>query len=248
MSESGSISLEESAVLMPTRCLAPTAALVLRTLALRCRAGVSESLEMTITSSAVADPAGRAVMWSGFIWARKRGLAGEGDGALAPEASGDRLPGETCFGDLRGDFLRRARVPLGEDGDEDGMDTVECLRVRVGMDIGKGRNVGTALEMEEPSVPSSTAGCVFTKTLGPAGAEATRKGSASSRRVEPESEIEVVDVEDFLVRGRLPSALTSTFLTTVDASSLSPASARRTFDDLAFLALDVAGAFLTAGR
>jgi len=151
--------------------------------------GVSESLKMTITSSAVMDPVGCPIIQSGFIWAWKRGLTGEGDdGAVPPEAirgAGDLLLEETCLCDLRGDFLRHARAPSREDEDEVVMDVAECVRVHGGMDIGKGCNIGTAPETEGPSIPSVleslTSGRPLAKTLGSAGSKEARNGSVSSR-------------------------------------------------------------------
>ena len=144
---------------------------------------------MTITSSAVMDPVGCPIIQSGFIWAWKRGLTGEGDGgALFPKAihgAGNLLLEETCSCDLRGNFLRHAWEPSREDEDEDIMDVAESVCVHGGMDIGKGCNVSTAPKTEGPSIPSMleslTIGHPLAKTLGSAGAKEMRNRSVSSR-------------------------------------------------------------------
>ena len=144
---------------------------------------------MTITSSAVMDPVGCPIIQSGFIWAWKRGLTGEGnDGVLPPDTicwAGNLLLEETCPCDLWGNFLRRAQALSREDKDEDIMDVAECVCVHGGMDIGKGCNIRKAPETERPSIPSMleslTAGHPLAKTLCLAGVKEMRNRSMSSR-------------------------------------------------------------------
>jgi hypothetical protein len=133
-------------------------------------AGTSESLEMTITSGPATDAAERATaICSGFILARRSGLAGEGDGdrdTLRGEGGGalGGFRGDVCSSDLRGDFFRRARAMSRSKED---VEVVECLRVRVGIggdppkrssrDIGNGPGVSIGLGGEGSS-SSSIAG------------------------------------------------------------------------------------------
>ena len=77
--------------------------------------GVSESLKMTIISSAVVDPVGCAIIQISFIWVWKRGPTGEDDdGALPPKAicrTGNLFHEKACSWDLWGNFLRCALAP-----------------------------------------------------------------------------------------------------------------------------------------